>query len=86
MNKVRSSRELSTRSSGEYSNIITKTAKLIFYSLSELEILKRPLDFGRFPGEIRKMILEWALVEDVLVAELRRSRGAGKPYLLSLKN
>jgi hypothetical protein len=61
---MKNSRELSTRSPGEYSNIITQGAKLIIYSLSELEILKGPLEFGKFPGEIRRMILEWTLVQD----------------------
>lgn len=61
---MKSSRELSTRSPGEYSNIIAQKAKLIIYSLSELEILKGPLDFGKFPEEIRRMILEWTLVQD----------------------
>jgi hypothetical protein len=59
-----SSRELSTKSHGEHSNIIAPKAKFIIYSLSELEGLKGPLDLGRFPEEIRIMILEWALVED----------------------
>lgn len=61
---MKSSRELSTRSPGEYSNIIAQGTKLIIYSLSELEILKGPLDFGKFPEEIRRMILEWTLVQD----------------------
>jgi hypothetical protein len=61
---MKSSRELSTRSPGEYSNITAQVAKLIIYSLSELEILKGPLDFGKFPEEIRRMILEWTLVQD----------------------
>lgn len=61
---MKSSRELSTRSLGEYSNIVTQGAKLTIYSLSELEILKGPLDFGKFPEEIRRMILEWTLVQD----------------------
>jgi hypothetical protein len=64
MNRMKSSRELSTRSPGVYSNITAQVAKLIIYSLSELEILKRPLDFGKFPEEIRGMILEWTLVQD----------------------
>ena len=58
MNKIKSSRELSIRSPGEYFNIIAQGTKLIIYSLSKLEILKGPLDFGKFPEEIRRMILE----------------------------
>jgi hypothetical protein len=67
MNRMKSSRELSTRSPVVYSNITAQVAKLIIYSLSELEILKRPLDFGKFPEEIRGMILEWTLVQDSLI-------------------
>ena len=35
-----------------------------FFSLGELEILKDPLDFDRFPEEIRRMILEWTLIQE----------------------
>ena len=52
MNKIKSSRELSTRSPSIYSNIITQVAKLIIYSLSELKILKGLLDFRKFLEEI----------------------------------
>lgn len=58
INKIRSSRELSIRSSSKCSNIIAKRAKFIIYSLIELEILKEPLDFNRFLEKIRRMILE----------------------------
>ena len=61
---MRSSQEPNTRSSSEYSNIIPQRVKFIIYSLTGLEILKGPLDFGRFPEEIRRMVLEWTLVED----------------------
>ncbi|PVH72523.1 hypothetical protein DL98DRAFT_539128 [Cadophora sp. DSE1049] len=47
----------------EQNEELSRTEHKIFY-LTELEILKGPLDFGRFPEEIRRMILEWTLVED----------------------
>lgn len=61
---MKNSWELSTISPRGYSNKIPQGAKFIICSLTELEILKGPLEFGKFPDEIWRMILEWVLVED----------------------
>jgi hypothetical protein len=58
----------------EIEQAIFRLVKLLFsgldltlFSTSELELLGAPLDLGRFPEEIRRMIFQWLLVKDIVI-------------------